>query len=97
MYVFVPLQVGSALINGADGVSVLPHTSFTTGSVVGATAADGHSTVFDVDTGPPTSVGAVVLTTLIVAGDSMQPTIILAAPAGVAPQIAAVTYRVFIL
>src|SRR5260221_3624092 len=46
VYVFVPAHGGSGLITGADGVSVLPQLSVTTGGV-GATAADGHATVDD--------------------------------------------------
>jgi hypothetical protein len=41
-------------------VNVVPQTSFTIGSVVGAVAAETHCTVLAIETGPPTSAGDVV-------------------------------------
>ena len=63
MYVLVPPQVigfGLSVTTGVGAVSVFPHTSLTTGSVVGAVASTRHSAVPVVATSPPTSDGAVL-------------------------------------
>ena len=59
----MPPQVngsGLSVTTGVGAVSVFPHTSLTTGKVVGAATSARHSAVPVVATGPPTSEGAVV-------------------------------------
>ena len=45
--------------DGADGLNTTPHTSFTTGNVVGAVADETHSTLLLVGPGPPDCEGGV--------------------------------------
>ena len=58
------MVAGLLITSGVEASIVLPHTSFTTGNAVGAVAAEAHSTMLLVATGPPTSAGAVERTML---------------------------------
>jgi hypothetical protein len=65
VYVFVPSQfIYVPPSTGVDAASVTPQTSLTTGSEVGGTAAEMHGTIAAMETGPPTSLGAVVCLTV---------------------------------
>ena len=74
MYLIVPSHPSNPDVSfsGTGALSVFPHTSCTTGNVVGSTAADSHATVLDVLTGPPTSAGGVDRSTVYVYTQSCE-------------------------